>query len=334
MDFDKIIGDIRNKVFYPIYFLTGEEPYYIDEITSEIENGVLTEMEKEFNQSVLYGRDVKSSTIIDYAKRFPMMANHQVIIVKEAQDIDKIDELLPYVENPMDSTILVICYKYKKFDGRTKFAKTLSKSKKAVLFTSKKLYEDKIQNWITTYLKKRNYSISQNACALLADYLGTDLSKITNELGKLIINIPQKNEINVDHIEKYIGISKDFNVFELQKALGIKNVYKANQIINHFGANLKENPLVKVNIILYQYFSKILIYQGLRDKSQNNAAAALSINPFFVRDFQIAASNYKTSKLKEIIGLLREYDMKSKGIDNVSINDGQLMKELIFKILH
>lgn len=334
MDFNRIINDIKNKVFYPIYFLTGEEPYYIDEISDEIEKGVLADMEKEFNQSVLYGKDINPSTIIDYAKRFPMMANHQVIIVKEAQDIDKIDELLPYVENPMGSTILVICYKHKKFDGRTKFAKTLNKSNKAVFFNAKKLYDNKIPEWITNYLRKHNYTISQNACALLADYLGTDLSKISNELGKLIINVPPKTEINVDHIERYIGISKDFNVFELQKALGIRNVLKANQIINHFGANLKENPLVKVNIILYQYFSKILIYHGLKDKSQNNAASALSISPFFVRDFQTAAGNYSPSRIKMIIGLLREYDMKAKGVDNVSINDGELMKELIFKILH
>ncbi len=334
MDFDKIINDIKNKVFYPIYFLSGEEPFYIDEISSAIEESVLNDMEKEFNQSVLYGKDISTSAIIDYAKRFPMMANHQVIIVKEAQNIKQIDGLLPYIENPMDSTIVVICYKYKKFDGRTKFAKAIKKSKKAVLYSSKKLFDNKIPDWIRNYLRKRDYTISHTACALLADYLGTDLSKISNELGKLIINVPQKAEINVDHIERNIGISKDFNVFELQKALGSRNIYKSNQIINYFAANQKDNPLVKVNIILYQYFSKILVYHTLRDKSQNNAASALSVHPFFVRDYQAAASNFSPAKTKKAIALLREYDLKAKGVDNATISDGELMKEMIFKILH
>ena len=334
MSLEAIVNDLKNKIYYPIYFLYGEEAYFIDEISDFIEKNVLNDSEKEFNQTIIFGKDVDVPTIISYARRFPMMANYQVIIVKEAQDIDKIEDLTLYAENPMTSTLLVLCYKYEKIDGRKIFYKNIQKT--GVLFESPRLYDDKIPEWIHQYVKKMNYSITPKACTILTEFLGSDLSKIVNEIGKLIINIPVAGEITEEYIEKNIGISKDFNVFELQKALGRKDIYKANQIIGYFASNPRENPLVKVIPILYSFFSKTLIYHHLADKSRNNAAAALSVNPFFLNDYQVTANNYPVRKLVSVISVLREYDLKTKGVESNSTNvpDGELMKELVFKILH
>lgn len=334
VSFENILLDLKNKIYSPIYFLYGEESYFIDVISDFIEKNVLSELEKEFNQTIIYGKDIDIPTLISYARRFPMMSNYQVIIVKEAQDLDKIEELEPYVLNPLESTLLVLCYKYEKVDRRKTFFKNIEK--KGILFESARIYDNKIPDWIGEYVRKKNYSISTKACFLLAEFLGNDISKIVNEISKLIINIPEKHEITEEYVEKNIGISKDYNVFELQKALGKKEVLKANQIINYFAANPRDNPLVKVIPILFSYFSKILIYHHLRDKSRNNVASALSINPFFVMDYQQAATNYTSVKIISIISLLREYDLKAKGVDSsgTSFPDGELMKELIFKILH
>jgi len=334
VSFENILLDLKKKIYSPVYFLYGEESYFIDVISDFIERNVLSELEKEFNQTIIYGKDIDIPTLASYARRFPMMSNYQVIIVKEAQDLNKLEELEPYIINPMESTLLVLCYKYEKIDRR----KTLFKSieKKGILFESARLYDNKIPDWIGEYVRKRNYSISTKACFLLAEFLGNDISKIVNEISKLIINIPEKQEITEEYVEKNIGISKDYNIFELQKALGKKEVLKANQIINYFAANPRDNPLVKVIPLLFSYFSKILIYHHLRDKSRNNVAAALSINPFFVMDYQQAAANYTSGKLTSIISLLREYDLKAKGVDSsgTSFPDGELLKELIFRILH
>jgi DNA polymerase-3 subunit delta len=334
VSFENILLDLKKKIYSPVYFLYGEESYFIDVISDFIERNVLSELEKEFNQTIIYGKDIDIPTLASYARRFPMMSNYQVIIVKEAQDLNKLEALEPYIINPMESTLLVLCYKYEKIDRR----KTLFKSieKKGILFESARLYDNKIPDWIGEYVKKRNYSISTKACFLLAEFLGNDISKIVNEISKLIINIPEKQEITEEYVEKNIGISKDYNIFELQKALGKKEVLKANQIINYFAANPRDNPLVKVIPLLFSYFSKILIYHHLRDKSRNNVAAALSINPFFVMDYQQSAANYTSGKLTSIISLLREYDLKAKGVDSsgTSFPDGELMKELIFRILH
>ncbi len=332
MNFEQIIGDLKNKIYYPVYFIAGEEPYYIDEISDYIEGNVLTDIEKEFNQTVIYGRETDVQAIISYAKRYPMMANYQVVIVKEAQDVQKIEELISYLENPLDSTLLVINYKYKKIDKRKSFFKQIDK--KGVLFESKKLYDNQIAGWINSYVRERGYDITPKASAMLTEFLGADLSKVVNEISKLILNIPEKATINDELVERNIGISKDFNIFELQNAIGTRNILKANQIANYFAANPKENPLVKTITILFGYFSKLMIYHQLKDKSRNNAASALSINPFFVKDYQVASRNYNFQKLTKIISYLKEYDLKSKGVNNISTTDGELLKELLFKILH
>ena len=332
MKFDEILTNLRKKVYQPVYFLMGDETYFIDEICDYIANNVLDESEKEFNQSILYGKDTDVATIISEAKRFPLMGTHSVVIVKEAQHIRKIEDLEVYLDQPQPSTILVICYKYKTLDKRKKFTKELSK--KAILFESKKLYDNQIPDWIQSYLSKRNYSIHPKAAYLLSEYLGADLGKITNELDKLMLIIEKGREITSEIIERNIGISKDFNNFELNNALGKRDVLKSNLIAKHFAANPKDNPLVVTISVLFGFFQKTLLYHTLKDKSKNNVASTLKINPFFVRDYELAARNYPKGKLVKIISYLREYDLKSKGVNNSSVSEGELLKELLYKILH
>jgi DNA polymerase-3 subunit delta len=332
ISFENLLSDLKNQIYYPVYLLHGEESYFIDAVSDYIEQHVLSEMEKEFNQTITYGKDSNVMTLVSYAKRFPMMANYQVLIVKEAQDLEKIEDFQSYIEHPLTSTILVLCHKYGKLDKRKGLFKAIEKQ--GVAFESAKLYDNKVPEWIHNYLRQRKYAITPKAAELLTEFLGADLGKIVNELQKLLINIPEGTEITEDYVEKNIGISKDFNVFELQKALARKDVMKANQIIFHFAANLRENPLVKVIPILYSYFSKVLTYHYLPDKSKNSVAAALSVNPFFVADYQQAARSFPVAKTISVISLLREYDLKCKGVDNASAGDGELMKELIFRILH
>lgn len=332
MTFDEILGNLQKKIYHPIYFLMGEESYYIDKISDYIADHVLTDAEQGFNQTILYGKDLEPSTIMGNARRFPMMANHQVIIVREAQNIRNIEELEPYVKNPLNSTILVINYKYKTLDKRKTFSKLIDQ--KGVLFESKKIYDNQLPGWISTYLKDLGYSISPQAAAMIAEYLGADLSKVANELDKLIISLPAGATITPEHIERNIGISKDFNVYELQNALGERDMLKANRIINYFGANPGPNTAPAVIASLFSYFSKLLNYQFLEDKSQNNVASVLQVHPFFVKSYIAAAKNYNIRKLVEIISILREYDMKSKGFGNVSASHADLQREMIYRILH
>lgn len=332
MKFNEIIANLRKKIYQPIYFLMGDETYFIDEICDYIANHVLDESEKEFNQTVLYGKETDVATIISEAKRFPLMGEHSVVIVKEAQHIRKIEDLEVYLKQPQPSTILVICYKYKTLDKRKKFVKELGK--KAVLFESKKLYDNQIPDWIHNHLRKHNYTIHPKAALLLSENLGTDLGKITNELDKLMLIIKKSEEITSEIIERNIGISKDFNNFELNNALAKKDILKSNLIIKHFAANPKDNPLFVTLSVLFGFFQKTLLYHTLKDKSKSNVASNLKVNPFFVRDYELAARNYSKGKLVKIISFLREYDMKSKGVNNNSISEEDLLKELIYKILH
>ncbi|HNX54065.1 MAG TPA: DNA polymerase III subunit delta [Prolixibacteraceae bacterium] len=332
MTYEEIIGNLQKKIYHPIYFLMGEETYFIDKISDYITENVLTEAEKGFNQTVLYGKDIEPDTIMANARRFPMMSNYQVIIVREAQNIKKIEELEPYAKNPLNSTILVLNYKYKTLDKRKTFAKLIDQ--KGILFESKKIYENQLPTWISSYLKAQRYTIAPQAAAMISEYLGADLSKVANELDKLIISLPAGTQITPDHIEKNIGISKEFNVYELQNALGERDLLKANRIVNYFGANPSSNPVPVVISSLFSYFSKILTYHFLEDKSQNNVASVLQVHPFFVKTYVAAAKNYNIKKVVEIISILREYDMKSKGFGGNSADPADLQKEMIYKILH
>lgn len=332
-DVTKIVSDIKNRNIKPVYFLMGEEPYYIDKISEYIENNVLLEEEKGFNQMVLYGRDVTISDIVDNAKRFPMMAEYQVVIIKEAQDLAKtIDNLIEYAENPSPTTILVLCYKYKTLDKRKKLYKTIQKN--GVIFESKKLYENQVSEWIQKVLSKKNLKIEPKSTLMLVEFLGTDLSKISNELTKLAVVLPKGSTITPKAIEENIGISKDFNNFELRKAIGMKDVVKANRIINYFGQNQKANHITVTVSLLNSFFTQILTYHSLKDKSNNSAARALGLNPFFISDYKTAAQNYPMRKVSAIIGLIREADVKSKGVGANALPAIEILKELTFKIIH
>ncbi len=343
-----ILLDLKRKILKPIYFLQGEEPYYIDYISNYIEQNIVDESLREFDQSILYGKDTDMGTIIGAAKRFPMMSDYQVVIIKEAQNLkdfagkgssdeDKSDAkqksfLVAYIEQPQPSTVLVFCHKYKSIDKRSAIYKALQK--KAVVLESKKLYDNQLPQWITTYLDAKKYKINPRATQLIADSLGNDLSKIANELDKLMINVPESQEINLEHVQQNIGISKDYNVFELHDAIGKRDVLKANRIANYFAQNPKDHPFVMTVSSLYGYFNKILLGHFAPDKSRSGLATALGVNPFFVQDYERAMTQYNSAKLKSIFAMLREYDGKSKGIENVSVQDGELLKEMIFKILH
>jgi len=331
--YKEIISDIRKRIFKPVYFLAGEEPYYIDLITDYIEQNVLPESERSFNQMVIYGEDTTVSNIIEISRKYPMMASHQVIIVKEAQVLKKIDDLLIYVEKPLLSTLLVINYKYKTLDKRTKLFKLLGNQ--GVYFESNRLRDYQIPGWIDRFLMSQGIKSDPRASAMLTEFLGNDLHKIANELNKLIITLPKnKPVITTGLIEKNIGISKDYNNFELQKAIGERNILKANMIVQYFNANPKDNPITLTIASLFSYFSKLLTYHYLTDKSKNNAAAALKVNPFFVRDYETAATKYNVTRTLQAISLLRIFDMKSKGFGDMGSEPGDLLKELVYKILH
>lgn len=333
MTYDQLISDLKDRKYSPVYFLYGEEPYYIDLVTSYITEHVLGEAEKSFNQTILYGRDSEAGQVSDLARRFPMMAPHQVVVLKEAQEMKSFGDLIHYVQTPQPSTLLVINYKYKHPDKRQKIFKTLEK--KAVCFESKKLYDNQIPGWISGYASNHQYRMEPKAAALLAEFLGSDLSKIVNEVEKLMVAIGEKGAlITPELVEKHIGFSKDFNQFELQEALGRRDVVKANRIIRYFAENEKKYPFPLTLISLYYFFSKLLLLHYTKDKSRQNLAATLKVNPFFVKDYEAAARRYPAAKLVEIISLLRSYDMRSKGYEGSTTPTPELTRELIFKILH
>ncbi len=331
-EINNIVSDIKRGNTKPIYFLMGEETYYIDKISEFIEQNVLDETEKGFNQQVIYGRDSNIENIVAAAKRFPMMAEKQVIIVKEAQDLSRtIEKLESYAENPQPTTVLVVNYKYKKLDKRKKLHKTISKT--GLIFESKKLYDNQVPDWIRRVLSGKEYQIVPKASQMLVDFLGTDLSKISNELEKLTSILPKQTIITDVHIEDNIGISKDFNNFELRKAVGEKNVIKANQIIKYFSENPKNNPLVMTISLLNSFFTQLLLFHGLQDKSKHSVAKSIGVNPYFVDEYFLAARNYPMRKVAQIISFLRSADMKSKGV-GASQTHGDILKEVVFKILH
>ena len=329
----KIVNDIKAGNIKPIYFLMGEESYYIDKLSDYIEKKVLTEEEKGFNQTVLYGRDVTIEDIISTAKRYPMMAERQVVIVKEAQDLIKtIDKLESYAENPMPTTVLVFCYKYKTLDKRKKLTKLIAKN--GVVFESKKLYENQVGDWIKRVLAGKKYTIEPKAAAMLVEFLGTDLSKINNELEKLQIILPAGSAITPKDIEENIGFSKDFNVFELRKALGERNQLKAYTIAENFAQNPKDNPMVVTTSLVFGFFIQLLKYHGLKDRNPKNVAAVIGVNPFFLKEYDVALKNYPMKKVSQIVGALRDIDVKSKGVGANALSQSDLLREMLYKIFN
>lgn len=334
MSFEAIIKDLEKGQFKPVYFLQGEEPYYIDLVSDYVSKNVLDEGERDFNQSILYGKDIVIQDILNEARQYPMMASHRVVIVKEAQELSRtIIQLHDYLMSPTETTILVICYKYKKLDGKTKMAKDLKQA--GHLYTSEPIRDYNMPEWIIAEGKKKGLIVAPNAAMLMAENLGTDLSKIIKTFKKLQIVLEGETVIDEKTVYKHVGISRDFNDFELQKALAKKDILKANLICTHYGNNPKNHPIVVTVGILYGFFSKLLKYHVMKAQvPQAELPRALGVNPFFVKEYAAASQKYSMGKLAKIIGYLREADLKSKGVGNTSTSEAEILKELIFKILH
>jgi DNA polymerase-3 subunit delta len=335
LNFDQILLELKQKKYRPVYFLYGKEPYFIDTITDYIEKNVLTEPERAFNQTVLYGKEVDHLAVIDTARRYPMGASHQVVIIKEAQEMQQLKDLQSYIEKPLESTILVIAYKHKQINLNTKFGKALKKH--ALVFQSRPLYDNQVPDWIHSYLKRKKLEISPGAGSLIAEYLGTELGKVANELNKLAINLEPGTEVSEKHIEAYIGISKDYNIFELQRALAGRDILKANRIVNYFAANPKNNPMPVVLGSLYNYFSKVYMLHFLKNTPEQELLQTLGLRSgYFLREYRQAARTFPRGKTEQVIALLKEYDLKSKGVGYNSTGkpEGALLKEMVYRILH
>jgi DNA polymerase-3 subunit delta len=330
--FQSILHDLRAGRFAPIYLFDGEEPYFIDQLTHYIEEHALDEAGKAFDQVVLYGKETDVLVVVDEIKRFPMIGDRRVVIVKEAQQLKKIEDLLGYVKNPLQQNILVLAHSHKKMDGKKAITKYLRQH--AVYFESKKLYDNQVPGWIEEHFKSFGYHIGLKAAALLAEYVGSDLSRLHNEIEKLRIVIPASSEITPEDIERNIGISKDYNNFELVAALAHKDILKANKIIKYFDENPKEHPIMATISVLYNYFTKVMLVHVANTNDSGRLATILRVHPFFVKDYQIGARNYTLNKLVRIIHYLREADMRSKGVNNTSTSTYDLLRELLFKILH
>jgi len=333
LTFETIIKDIKNKKYSPIYLLHGDESFYIDKISSYIEHHVLNEGEKAFNLAVLYGKDTEFKTVVDEARQFPMMSSHRVIILKEAQDMRSLKNLASYAENPSPQSILVINHKHKKFDARTKLAKAIKAN--GILFESKKLYDNQVQGWIAQYIADKGYAISPDAALISAEYLGTDLNKIANEMDKVIVNLKDEKTISADLIKEMVGISKDYNVFELQKAIGTLNTEKVFRIVDYFAANPKPNPLVMVLSNLYGYFSKVYIAAYHGKKSDNELKTLLGLpTPYFVKEYRVAAQNFRGQKLIKIFAALKEADLKSKGVGARNMEDKAILRDFMITVFY
>ena len=332
--YEEIARDLKNRIYKPVYYLMGEESYYIDRISEYIAQTVLNENEKEFNQTILYGADTDIATIINAAKRYPMMSKYQVVIVKEAQGVKNIDELSYYLQKPLESTILVLCHKHGVLDRRKKLAAEIEKV--GVLFESKKIKDTQLAGFITSYLKRKSIEIEPKASEMMAEFVGTDLSRMAGELEKLIITLPKgQKRITPEQIEQNIGISKDYNNYELRNALIIKDVFKANQIIKYFEENPKANPLQMTLSVLFNFFSNLMLAYYAPEKSEQGIAAQLGLkSPWQSKDYLAAMRKYSGVKVMQIIGEIRYCDAKSKGVGNSSLGDGELLRELVYKILH
>ena len=331
---DDILKELRAKQYRPVYYLMGEEPYYIDLIADYITDNILTETEKEFNLTVVYGADVDIATVINAAKRYPMMSEHQVVVVKEAQNIRNMEELSYYLQKPLLSTILVICHKHGVLDRRKKLAAEIEKT--GVLFESKKVKDAQLPAFITSYMKRKGIDVEPKATAMLADFVGADLSRLTGELEKLIITLPKGHtRVTPEQIEKNIGISKDYNNFELRSALVEKDVLKANKIIKYFEENPKTNPIQMTLSLLFGFFSNLMLAYYAPEKSEQGIANILGLRtPWQAKDYLAAMRRYNGVKTMQIIGEIRYADAKSKGVGNPSLSDGDILRELVFKILH
>ncbi|MGN6417445.1 MAG: DNA polymerase III subunit delta [Pseudobacter sp.] len=331
MSAEKIIGDWKKSKFKPVYWLEGEEDYFIDKVVHYAEHEILTEAEAGFNLMVFYGKDASWIDVVNSCKRYPMFSEKQVVILKEAQQMRDIDKLEPYIEHPLSSTIFVVSYKEKKVDGRSKLAKTLKE--KGEMLTTKKMYDNQLPDWTNELITSKGKSISQKALMLLVDHIGNDLSRINNEIDKVLVNLGERNNITEDDIEKYVGVSKEYNPFELQGAMAQKDLAKAMKIIQYFEANPKAAPIQLILPTLYNLFSKTYMIFGQQAKDDKTIATNIGVNPFFVKDYVATARNYGYAGVEAAILLLHSYNLKSVGVNDSGTSDGSLLKEMVAKMM-
>lgn len=335
---EAVIKDLHSGKFAPIYFLQGEEPFFIDQISDYIEKHALQEHEKGFNQIIMYGKDVDMPAVLNNARRFPMMADRQVVIVKEAQNLQDLGResgelmLSNYIKNPLPSTILVFAHKYKKLDGKKKLSKELDKH--TILINSQKIKDYQLAQWIEGYIASQGHQIDQNGARFLAESIGNNLEVIANELGKMFINFTEPTKITIDHIQGYIGISKEYNNFELAKAIGMKDVNKANKIIDYFAQNPRKYPLLPTLVNIFNFFYKLILFHGNRQVSDAELARIAGVHPYFVKEYKMAVSKYPMAKILDCMTYLREADLRSKGVDTTGMEEKEILRELIFKIMH
>jgi DNA polymerase III subunit delta len=326
-----IISDWKKGTYKPIYWLEGEEEYFIDKVMKYAESNILNESETGFNLSVFYGRDADWAAVINACRRYPMLAERQVVLLKEAQQMRDVERLEAYIENPLVSTIFVVSYKEKKVDGRTRLAKLLKE--KGVVLTTKKLYDNQLPEWTEELVQSKGLTISQKALVLLVDHIGNDLSRIENEIDKIAINLGKRKGITETDVEQYVGVSKEFNVFELQTALATKNLSKAIRIIQYFEANPKAGPIQLILPSLYSFFSKVFMIYGLNTRDEKTIAATLGINPFFIKDYLRTTTIYSYGDVEKLLLLLSDYNLKSIGINSSGTSDASLLKEMVVKMI-
>ena len=331
MSVEKIIADWKKKAFKPVYWLEGEEEYFIDKAINYAEHHILPEAETAFNLSIFYGKDANWPAVINTCRRYPMFAERQVVLIKEAQQMKDIEKLETYIESPLNSTVLVISYKEKKLDARKKFAKLIKE--KAVLVTTKKMYDNQLPEWTQELLQSKGLTISQKGMVLLVDHIGNDLTRIENEIDKISINLGKRTTITEDDIEQYIGVSKDFNVFELQSALAAKDIARSIRIIQYFESNPKAAPIQLVLPSLYSFFSKVFMMFGANTIDEKALASAIGVNPFFIKDYLKAAKLYTYSGVEKALLLLHNYNLKSVGVGDTGTEDASLLKEMVVKIV-
>ncbi len=332
MSAEKILSDWKKSSFKPVYWLEGEEAYFIDVLVDYAEKKLLSPAEAEFNLSVFYGKDADWAEVVNACKRYPMFGDKQVVILKEAQQMKDLEKLIGYIEQPLASTIFVVSHKEKKVDGRGKLATALKKTKAEVL-TTKKLYDNQLPDWAGQMIKNHGLTITPKALAMLVDHIGNDLSRIENEIEKLMLNMGTRKSIVEEDVENFIGVSKEFNAFELQAAVAQKDLAKSIRIIQYFESNPKAGPIQLILPSIYNFFSKLYVLLSLPDKNETAAAAALGVSPFFVKDYYAAARKYDYAAVEKVLLLLHEYNLRSLGVHNGSANDAGLMKELVVKIM-
>jgi DNA polymerase III subunit delta len=334
----KILGELKLRKFAPVYFLQGEETFYIDAIADFIETNALTEPEKGFNQVIVYGKDTTMATVLTHARRFPMMAERQVVIIKEAQDIQDLNKdigpklLLDYLSKPVPSTILVFCHKNKTLDKRKELGKKIDQL--SVCLTTKKLYDNQLPEFAAEYAGQKNVQMEDRATIALAEYVGNDLHRLANEIDKLAIALPKGAAITAEHVMNQVGVSKEYNIFELQKAIIQRDPLLANKIVNYFESNTRKNPMIPVVAFLYSFFSKLLAASQMSDKTDKGLVSALKISPYAARDYALALRQYPSEKIVHVISYLKDADLKLKGVNTGSDTEGQIFRELVYRIIH